>query len=62
MKVVFFRCIDKLYKLIDRACAKDNNTKFVEEGNESRLCLVHKPHDLFLYIDEGVLGSVWGFS
>jgi hypothetical protein len=27
--------------LIDRACAKETNTKLVEEGNESRLCLVH---------------------
>ncbi len=38
MKVVFVRCINKLFKLIHRACAKEINTKLVEEGNESRLC------------------------
>ncbi len=40
MKVVFFRFKNKLFRLIDRACAKDNNTKFVEEGNKSRFCNV----------------------
>jgi hypothetical protein len=38
MKVVFVRCTNKLFKLIDRACAKKINMKVVEEGNESRLC------------------------
>jgi hypothetical protein len=37
-----------LFKLIDRACAREINTKLVEEGYASRLCsVINKPISAF---------------
>jgi hypothetical protein len=48
MKVVFVRCISKLFKLIDSVCAKEINTKFVKEGCESLFAWCIKNHFLLL--------------